>query len=475
MEYKPADIEKKWQDYWEEIGLFRMDPADPKPKFYCLMMFPYPSGTLHVGHMRNYVIGDVLARYKMMKGFNVLSPIGWDAFGLPAENAAIKQNVHPKVSTYNNIATIKRQLKEWGTGYDWDREIASCAPDYYKWTQWMFLKLYERGLAYRKKAEVNWCPSCQTVLANEQVVEEKCERCSASVEKKDLEQWFFKITDYAERLLDDLAKLTRWPERVKIMQRNWIGRSEGVEMDFALEKTGEVIKCFTTRVDTLFGATFMVMAAEHPMVGSIIEDAPNRKEIEDFVRSCRAEDKTVRSSEDAVKRGIFTGKYAINPINDEKVPIYIANYVLMDYGTGAIMAVPAHDERDFQFAKEYGIPVKVVIQNEKGTLEVSEMEHAYEGDGPLVNSGKFDGMHNRDEGMGKMTDYLVEIGKGRRTVHYRLRDWLISRQRYWGAPIPMVYCEKCGIVPVDEKDLPVILPEEVDFKPKGKSPLGDER
>ena len=471
MDYRPAEIEKKWQKYWDEIGLFKMNPDDPRQKFYCLMMFPYPSAALHVGHMRNYVIGDVVARYKMMKGFNVLSPIGWDAFGLPAENAAIKLNIHPRISTYRNIATMKKQLYEWGTGYDWDREITSCAPDYYKWTQWMFLKLYERGLAYRKKAEVNWCPSCQTVLANEQVIEEKCERCSSIVEKKDLEQWFFKITDYAEKLLQDLDKLPNWPERVKTMQRNWIGKSNGVEMDFALADTSEVIKCFTTRVDTLCGATFMVVAAEHPIVSRLIADVSNKQEILDFVASVRAESKQARASEEVEKRGIFTGKYAINPITNAKVPIYIANYVLMDYGTGAIMAVPAHDERDFQFAKKFGIPIKVVIQNAGNSLDENTMEHAYVEDGTMVNSGQFNGLHNRKEAMDKMADYLEKIGKGRRTVYYRLRDWLISRQRYWGAPIPIIYCDTCGIVPVNEKDLPVLLPEEVDFKPKGMSPL----
>ncbi len=471
MEYKPSVIEKKWQKYWDEIGLFRMDPTDPRPKFYCLMMFPYPSAALHVGHMRNYVMGDVVARYKMMKGFNVLSPIGWDAFGLPAENAAIREDVHPKEGTYRNIGTMKRQLNEWGTGYDWEREVTSCEPNYYKWTQWMFLKLYEKGLAYRKNADVNWCPSCQTVLANEQVIDDKCERCSAKVEQKELEQWFFKITDYAEKLLNDLEKLGKWPERVKTMQRNWIGKSVGVEMDFALAERGEIIKCFTTRVDTLCGATFMVMAPEHLMVPKIIQGAANRQEIDDFITSVRAEGKAVRSAEEVEKRGIFTGKYAINPMNDEKIPIYIANYVLMEYGTGAIMAVPAHDERDFQFAVKYGIPVRVVIQDEEDPIDEATMEHAFEGDGTLVNSGQFNGLHNRDEGMDRMTDYLESIGKGRRRVHYRLRDWLISRQRYWGAPIPIVYCEDCGIVPVNEKDLPVLLPDEVDFKPKGKSPL----
>ena len=464
-------IEPKWQKYWSNKDLFKMDPDSKKPKYYCLMMFPYPSAALHVGHGRNYIIGDVIARYKIMKGFNVLAPMGWDAFGLPAENAAIQNNSHPRKSTMKNIATMKKQLFEWGIGYDWDREITSCSPDYYRWTQWLFLKLYQRGLCYRKKAAVNWCPSCQTVLANEQVIEGRCERCEALVVEKDLEQWFFKITDYAERLLDDLRLLECWPERVKIMQKNWLGKSEGVEIFFpVVGDKQEVLSCFTTRVDTIYGVTYMVLAPEHPAIESLIKDAGNKDKIDKFIKDVRLQNKTERLSLEVEKVGMFIDRHVINPTTGEKIPLWIANYVLMEYGTGAVMAVPAHDQRDFEFAKKYNLPIKVVIDNPKNPLDAVLMTEAYIEDGIMAASGQFTGLPNR-VAMQKITDYMQKRKIGRRTIHYRLRDWLISRQRYWGAPIPIVYCRSCGIVPVSDRELPVLLPEGVRFRPQGKSPL----
>ncbi|MFH1867370.1 MAG: leucine--tRNA ligase [Candidatus Omnitrophota bacterium] len=467
----PFDIiEKKWQDYWRDIKLFVMDPESKKEKYYCLVMFPYPSAALHVGHGRNYILGDAVARYKIMKGFNVLSPIGWDAFGLPAENAAIKSKIHPKESTFKNIQTMKRQLNQWGIGYDWDREITSCMPDYYKWTQWVFLKFFEKGFAYKKKAAVNWCPSCKTVLANEQVVNGGCERCDAKVRDRDLEQWFLKITSYAQRLLDDMAFLKDWPERVKTMQANWIGKSTGVNIDFSIDGEDKVLACFTTRVDTIFGATYMVLAPEHPMIGELVEKSPDKDEILSFIERVRKEDKALRAAVEVEKEGIFTGRYVINPVNGKKIPLWIANYVLMEYGTGAVMAVPAHDERDFEFAKKYGLHIEVVIDNPKKQLDASTMESAYVEDGIMTNSGQFNKLSNRDA-MGKIAQWMELKNIGKRTVHFRLRDWLISRQRYWGAPIPIIYCEKCGVVGVPEKDLPVLLPDNVEFKLYGQSPL----
>jgi len=471
-------IEAKWQKYWDKIGLFKVDEKKTKNKYYCLMMFPYPSASLHVGHGRNYIIGDVVARYKMMKGFNVLTPMGWDAFGLPAENAAIKDGLPPKVSTMNNIATMKKQLNGWGVGYDWAREVTSCMPDYYKWTQWIFLKLYEKGLAYRKKASVNWCPSCNTVLANEQVVNGACERCETKVTQKDLEQWFFRITAYAERLLKDLDKLNEWPQRVKVMQKNWIGKSYGVEIHFPVADSkkvppimrgGQCLTCFTTRVDTIFGATYMVLAPEHPEVQELIKDAKNRDEINAFIKEARAESTIDRVSADTEKKGIFTGKYVINPVNNRKIPLWIANYVLMEYGTGAVMAVPAHDQRDFEFARRYKLPIEIVIKS-PGHQVTRSPEKAYEDDGVMVNSAQFDRLGNR-KAMDKIAVWMEKEKIGKRTVNFRLRDWLISRQRYWGAPIPIIYCDKCGIVGVPEKELPVLLPEDVKFKPHGESPL----
>jgi leucyl-tRNA synthetase len=463
-------IEAKWQKFWRKIGLFKMDHSTSKPKYYCLMMFPYPSSALHVGHGRNYIIGDVVARFMMMRGYNVLSPMGWDAFGLPAENAAIRDGIHPRTSTLKNIERMKKQLDSWGTGYDWDREITSCLPNYYKWTQWIFLKLYEKGLAYKKKAAVNWCPSCQTVLANEQVFEGRCERCEAQVTEKELAQWFFKITIYAQRLLDDLSKLKEWPERVRIMQKNWIGRSEGVRVDFPLVGANQVLSCFTTRVDTIYGATYMVLAAEHPDIERLIEGAPNKDAIYSFIERVRSQNIVARACAGIEKEGIFTGRYVINPVNNRQIPLWIANYVLMEYGTGAVMAVPAHDQRDFEFAKKYNLPIEIVIDNPEQPLNAQTMQMAYVDDGIMVNSGPFNGLDNC-QAKERIAEFMEEKKIGKRTIHYRLRDWLISRQRYWGAPIPIIYCDKCGQVPVAEKDLPVILPEKVEFKPHGESPL----
>jgi leucyl-tRNA synthetase len=474
--YEFWKIEPKWQEYWNKHGLFKLKANSPKEKFYCLVMFPYPSGTLHVGHARNYILGDVVVRYKLMKGCNVLTPMGWDAFGLPAENAAIKAGCHPSELTYRNIAAMKNQLLHWGTGYDWDREVTACDPEYYKWTQWIFLQLYERGLAYRKKAAVNWCPSCSTVLANEQVIDGLCERCNTPVRQKDLEQWFFKITDYAQRLLDDLELLEGWPERVKVMQRNWIGKSEGARIDFRLVGAGfkpaPTLTCFTTRPDTLFGVTFMVLAPEHPIIETLVKDNPNRGEILAFVEKARNESLVQRSAAGAPKEGVFTGYYVINPINEEKVPLWIANYALMEYGTGAVMAVPAHDQRDFEFARAYGLPIRVVIQPAGETLRPETMKEAYAGEGFQVNSGPFDGLPNR-EAIPKIIECLKEKKLGTPALNYRLRDWLISRQRYWGAPIPVIYCKSCGIVPVSEKDLPVLLPPVKKLKLSSQSPLAE--
>ena len=481
-EYNHIAIEKKWQKFWEDEGLFSVDEkSDIKNKYYNLVMFPYPSGELHVGHARNYVIGDAVSRYKIMQGFNVLSPIGWDAFGLPAENNAIKKGIPPAESTFSNIKRIKQQLKEWGIGYDWKREIATCTPEYYKWTQWIFLQLFKKGLSYKKKAGVNYCTSCQTVLANEQVVNGACERCDTEVEQKDLSQWFFKTTEYAQPLLDDIKLLDNWPERVKTMQQNWIGRSTGVEMDFALKGSDEKITVFTTRADTIYGATFMAMSVEHPMVKEIVAKAENKEELDKFITKVKNQPKSARLVETYEKEGIFTGSYAINPMTGEETPIWLANYVLMDYGTGAIMCVPAHDSRDWDFAKQYNLPITEVIHavgahgdapSDASPVsdDLPELSEVYEGDGVLVNSGQFNGTPAK-EAVESVAIYMEEKGIGKRTINYRLRDWLISRQRYWGAPIPIIYCDSCGTVPVPEKDLPVKLPDNVEFKPTGESPL----
>ncbi|NLM45993.1 MAG: leucine--tRNA ligase [Firmicutes bacterium] len=470
-EYRPSVIEPKWQRIWEEKDYYKTDESGRK-KYYVLEMFPYPSGRLHMGHMRVYSIGDVLARFLRMRGYSVLHPMGWDAFGLPAENAAIEHQVHPATWTYKNIETMKKQQKMLGISYDWEREVTTCNPEYYKWTQWLFLLLYHRGLAYKKKAAVNWCPRCATVLANEQVEDGACWRCGEEVTVKDLEQWFFRITDYAERLLDDLKLLDGWPERVRIMQENWIGKSTGAEIIFTVQGSGEEIPVFTTRPDTLFGVTYMVLAAEHPLVEKLTAGTPREAEVRAFVEKTRKQTEIARSSMETEKEGIFTGAYCINPANGEAVPILVGNYVLMGYGTGAVMGVPAHDERDFAFAKKYNLPVRVVIQPPgmpEGTVELTE---AYTGDGVLINSGRFNGMPNT-EAKEAIVAYLAERKQGSPKVTYRLRDWLISRQRYWGTPIPIVYCDRCGVVPVPVEQLPVILPDDVVFKVGGQSPLAE--
>jgi leucyl-tRNA synthetase len=444
-------------------------------------MFPYPSGDyLHAGHGRNYIIGDAVYRYFKAQGFNVLNPMGFDAFGLPAENAAIHKGIHPEDWTLKNIERMKAQFNEWGMGYDWDKEVASCLPDYYRWTQWIFLKLYGKGLAYRKKAYVNWCPSCLTVLANEQVVEGCCERCDSAVEQKDLEQWFFKITAYADRLLKDIDRLENWPERVKIMQRNWIGRSEGAEVIFRVDGSKETITVFTTRPDTLFGATYMVLAPEHPLVAALTRGKSQEGEVAAFIEETKKQSSMDRIGENAEKLGMDIGIRAINPVNGKSIPIFIANYVLMEYGTGAIMAVPAHDTRDFDFAKKYNIPIIQVILDpeenakrdaaQKAGKSFDAMAEAFTGDGKHINSGFLDGLGLADS-IATMNKWLEDRHCGKAAVTYRLRDWLISRQRYWGAPIPMIHCDECGWVPVPEKDLPVLLPREVEFKPTGESPL----
>ncbi len=467
MGYPFKEIEQKWQKKWEEEKRFHVDVVSTprEKKYYSLVMFPYPSAELHVGHARNYVIGDAVSRYKRMKGYTVLSPMGWDAFGLPAENAAIKHGIHPKDWTFRNISRIKGQLKSWGIGYDWDREIATCLPEYYRWTQWLFLKLYENGLAYRKKAGVNWCPSCNTVLANEQVIEGKCERCSTPVEQRELEQWFFRITAYAQRLLDDLSLLKDWPERVKIMQRNWIGRSEGVEITFPVKGSNLKITCFTTRIDTIFGVTYVVIAPDYYQMDEILAISPYKREVREFINQVLRERHIDRGSV-AEKKGIFTGVYVINPVNGEEVPVWVGNYVLTEYGTGAVMAVPAHDQRDWEFAHKYGLRMVKVIDHPDADFT----KGAWEEKGRMVNSGQFNDLDS-EEAKERIADWIEKNGWGRRKVNYRLRDWLISRQRYWGAPIPIIYCEKCGIVPVPEEDLPVLLPDVVEFRPTGESPL----
>ena len=472
-------IEEKWQKRWEESKQYYVIEDDPRPKFYDLCMYPYPSGDLHMGHVRNYTLGDVICRYKTMKGFKVLSPMGWDSFGLPAENAAIKTGVHPAVYTRERIASMKAQIRRLGAVYDWSREISSLDPGYYRWTQWLFVKFYENGLAYRKLAPVNWCPSCQTVLANEQVIGEEgaCERCGTPVTKRDLEQWFFAITKYAQQLLDDLEELD-WPERVKVMQRNWIGRSEGAEFDLeiaddipGLSGSERKIRVFTTRPDTVFGMTYAVLAPEHPLVEKLVAGTEFETQARQFIEQVKRESEVQRLSTEAVgeKRGVFLGRYAINPFNGRRIPLYIADYVLMTYGTGAIMAVPAHDQRDFEFAKAHGLPIEVVI--EPPGWDGSPLEEAWTGEGRMIDSGEFTGMSS-EEGRKAIVEWLERKGIGNRKVNYRLRDWLISRQRYWGCPIPIVYCDSCGTVPVPEDSLPVHLPEEgVEFKPTGESPL----
>ncbi|MCX7795257.1 MAG: leucine--tRNA ligase [bacterium] len=465
MDYNPSVIEEKWQKRWAIEGLNDAKDDISLPKAYILEMFPYPSGDIHMGHVRNYVLGDVIARYYRFKGYNVLHPMGWDAFGLPAENAAIKRGIHPAKWTWSNIENMRKQLKRLGISYDWNRELATCDPSYYKWTQWFFLLLYKRGLAYKGKAKVNWCPNCKTVTANEEVIDGTCWRCHQPVEERYLEQWFFKITDYAERLLNDLDKLPGWPEHVKIMQRNWIGKSVGAEIVFKIKEIDKDVKVFTTRPDTLFGATFFAVSNESNIVEEMRKSPLFRKEeVEELLSRMKG------SNNREEKLGVFTGLYAINPVNGEEIPVWITNYVLQEYGTGAIMGVPAHDERDFDFAKKHGIPIRTVILP-PGESPDRELETAYEGEGLLVNSSIFNGLYNEIAKV-KIVEYLQGKGLAEPKVNYRLRDWLISRQRYWGAPIPVVYCDKCGTVPVPEEDLPVLLPEDIDFTPTGSiSPL----
>jgi leucyl-tRNA synthetase len=468
MKYVPGNVEKKWREYWRERNLFKTKDT-PTRKFYNLVMFAYPSGDIHMGTGRNYVIGDVFARYKMRKGYDVLHPFGWDAFGLPAENRAIEVGVHPEKWTIENIRTSDESLKLLGISYDWDREIITCTPDYYKWTQWMFLLLYKRGLAYKKEAYVNWCPDCNTVLANEQVSEGRCYRCDAVVGKRKLNQWFFKITAYAERLLTDLNKLTGWTDNVKLIQRNWIGRSEGCDIIFKVAGKHIELDVFTTRPDTIYGVTFMSIAPEHPHIDEIIRRSENEGTVRAYIQEATKKSDIERIEKE--KDGVFTGCYAVNPLNNEEVPIFVADYVLPEYGSGVVMGVPAHDERDFQFARAYDLPIRVVIDPPDATLEPAHMEHAYEDPGTMVNSGAFSGMPS-EKGIPAVTQFLAAKRQGGPSVKYRLKDWLISRQRYWGAPIPMLYCDTCGMVPVPEKDLPVLLPKDIkDFVPKGKSPL----
>ena len=468
------EVEERWQKWWAERNIYRT-PEPPKKKYYVLEMFLYPSGDMHMGHARNYTIGDVMYRYRRMQGFDALHPFGWDAFGLPAENAAIKHGNHPADWTYSSIDLCRRNLNLLGISYDWDREVTTANPDYYRWNQWLFIKFFERGRAYRKEAYANWCTGCQTVLANEQVEEGVCYRCKSPVEKRKLTQWFFKITEYAQRLLDGLERLPGWPENVKTMQRNWIGRSEGCEVDFVLADTGEKFPIFTTRPDTLYGVTFMALAPDAPLAETIARGTEREKEVRDFIQGVLQRPEIERTAQTGDKEGIFTGKYATNPLTGDNVPIYIADFVLGSYGTGMIMAVPAHDQRDFEFARKYKIPIKVVIQPAPATghqpLATDTMTAAWIDEGIMTNSRQFDGLPNL-EGIGKVIDYLVEKGIGRRVVNYRLKDWLVSRQRYWGTPIPMIHCPTCGVVPVPEEDLPVLLPRNVkDYRPKGKSVL----
>jgi leucyl-tRNA synthetase len=469
--YPFENVEKKWQKIWRDKQQYKTYDSMDRPKYYCLEMFPYPSGKMHMGHVRNYSMGDVIARFKTMRGFNVLHPMGWDAFGLPAENAAIERHIHPSVWTRNNTANMKEQMDELGFSYDWDREVTSCLPDYYIWTQWLFLLMYERGLAYKKKAAVNWCPDCATVLANEQVVKDNhCWRCDAEVTQKELEQWFFKITDYADRLLEDLNLLSGWPERVRVMQENWIGRSEGQRILFPVDGVDEAIDVFTTRPDTVFGATYMVLAPEHPLVKKLTANTEYEAAVRRFVEKMNRMDEIERTAIDIDKEGLFIGAYAINPATQEKIPVWIADYVLMQYGTGAIMGVPAHDQRDFDFARKYDLPIVVVIQPEGEALDGHTMQMSYDGPGTMVNSGPYNGL-TVDEGKAAVGQQFEIDGIGKKEVNYRLRDWLISRQRYWGAPIPIIYCPHCGVVPVPVKDLPVTLPDDVVFEGKGGSPL----
>jgi leucyl-tRNA synthetase len=469
--YDFQSIEKKWQQKWAEMNLFRTKDDPAKPKYYYLDMFPYPSGDLHMGHMRNYIIGDVIARYRVMTGYNVLHPMGFDSFGLPAENAAIERGIHPAKWTMDCIARMKEQFAKLGISFDWEREVITCLPEYYKWNQWFFLKFLERGLAYKKMAPANWCPTCETTLANEEAEGGQCWRCGSAVTRKDIEQWFFRITDYADRLLADLDQLDEWPERVRTMQRNWIGRSEGVVINFKVAETGDEIPVFTTRQDTIYGVTFVVLAPEHPLVDKLVAGTEYEHPVQEFKAKVRSMSDIERLSTTLEKVGMFIGKYAVNPMNNEKVPIWITNYVLVDYGTGAVMGVPAHDQRDFEFAQKYNLPIRqVIVPPGSDQLQPAPLVSAYTDPGIQIDSGQFSGMPT-EESKEVIADYMEQHGIGRRAVSYRLRDWLISRQRYWGTPIPVVYCDSCGMVPVPEDQLPVILPTDVKFTGRGESPL----
>jgi len=474
VRYSPQVLEQKWQENWEKSELFKVKDEIDKEKYYLLEMFPYPSGKIHIGHARNYTIGDVIARYKRMRGLNVLHPMGWDAFGLPAENAAIENKTHPSKWTYQNIDHMKSQLKRMGFSYDWSRELATCDPEYYRWEQLVFLKMYEKGLAYKRKTHVNWCDACQTVLAKEQVENGCCWRhTDQEVVLKEMDSWFFKITDYAEDILEFCDKLPGWPERVLTMQKNWIGKSHGAIIKFPLVDSDEVIEVYTTRQDTVYGATFLCFAPEHPMLKEIVKGIPQEKEILDFIDRTLKVDSYIRTADFTVKEGLFAGRYCLNPVTEEKIPIYVANFVLFDYGTGAIMAVPTHDQRDFEFAKKYDLPLRVVISPPDSELKEETMTEAYEDEGILVNSGPFNGQPNLGA-LDSIADYLDSKGLGYKTVNFRIRDWNISRQRYWGAPIPIIYCQKCGTVPVPESDLPVVLPLELKMREGGGSPLPHE-
>ena len=472
MEYNFSEIEAKWQKYWDETKIFQTKEEALK-KFYLLVMFAYPSGDIHMGHFRNYSVADVYGRKKMMEGYDLLFPFGWDAFGLPAEGAAIKAGIDPEHWTLGNIAVSSNTLKLLGIAFDWSREIRTCMPDYYKWTQWVFLQLFKSGLAYRKTSLANWCPVCKTVLANEQVSGGECWRCHNQVEKKEMEQWFVRITDYSQQLLDGLDTLDGWPENIKTMQRNWIGRSEGTEIDFQIEGTDKKVTVFTTRPDTVFGVTFMAMAPEHPLAKELVIGTKYEKDVLDYIKKSQLKTDIDRTSTVREKDGVFTGRYVINPLSGEKAQLWIGDYVLASYGTGVVMGVPAHDTRDFAFAKKYNVPIKVVINPKDHELNPEEMTDAYTEEGIMVNSGDFNGLPS-PEGIIKVSEAVEKLGVGKRTVNYKLRDWLVSRQRYWGAPVPIVHCEHCGLVPVDEKDLPVLLPKgDIDFIPKGRSPLAD--
>ena len=469
LKYTPKDIELKWQAIWENEKTFKASEDRNKQKYYLLEMFPYPSGRIHMGHVRNYSIGDVIGRFKRMSGFNVMHPMGWDAFGMPAENAAIQNKSHPAIWTHENIAYMRTQIKKLGFSYDWDRELATCDLDYYRWEQKLFLEMLAKGLAYKKTSFVNWCPKCETVLANEQVEDGCCWRCDSDVNQKELDQWFFRITDYAEELLENTYKLPGWPERVLVMQRNWIGKSYGCEIDFPLENSTDSIRVFTTRQDTVFGATFMSLAPEHPRALELA--TPDRRDaVVAFIDKIRKTDRIKRTADDFEKEGVFTGSYCNNPVTGARMPIFLANFVLMDYGTGAVMAVPTHDQRDFEFAKKYDLALKVVIQPAGTTLDPASMCEAYTEAGIMTNSGRFDGLQSSDA-KESIADFLQSQGQGTKTVNFRLRDWGISRQRYWGNPIPVIYCDSCGVVPVPEKDLPVVLPKDVAFSGEGGSPL----